>query len=60
MPKILFFLEIGSPHFGIAKYIKENLDCQIYAIINANKAKSFFLEQNLVEFTNQWIDHHGL
>ena len=54
MPKILFFLEIGSPHFGIAKYIKENLDCQIYAIINANKAKSFFLEQNLVEFTNQW------
>ena len=55
MPKILFFLEIGSPHFGIAKYIKENLDCQIYAIINTNKAKSFFLEQNLVKFTNQWF-----
>lgn len=55
MSKILFFLEIGSPHFGIAKYIKENLDCQIFAIINTNKAKSFFLEQNLIKFTNQWF-----
>ncbi|KFM20095.1 Capsule polysaccharide biosynthesis protein [Marine Group I thaumarchaeote SCGC AAA799-P11] len=55
MPKILFFLEIGSPHFGIAKYIKENLDCEVFAIINTNKAKNFFLEQNLIKFTNQWF-----
>jgi len=52
--KILFWLESGSPHFGIAKYLKENHNCELYAIINTNTGKKFFEEQNIIKFKKTW------
>jgi capsule polysaccharide modification protein KpsS len=59
-PKILFWLDGYLIHFGIAKYIKENLDCDLSAIINTNDvSRDFFETQKIVEFKKTWYfrDH---
>ena len=39
--KILFWLETGSPHLGIAKYLSENHDCDLFSIVSTNSGKDF-------------------
>ena len=52
--KILYYIETISD-FGIAKYIKENLDCEIYGIIDTNDiSKKFFQKQKILEFKKTW------
>ena len=59
IPRILVYLENGPLHFGTAKYIKENLSCELFGIINTNKGRKFYKKQNLVKFTKFWLlqDH---
>jgi len=53
-PKILYYIETIAD-FCIAKYIKENQDCEIYAIIDTNDiSKKFFQKQKLLEFKKTW------
>ena len=57
--KILIQLE-GYFNVGIAKYFQENLDCEIYALVDTNKQiKKFFLEQKFADFKKVWYlrDH---
>jgi len=59
-PKILFWLDSVYPHFGLAKFIQDNLDCELFAIFEiADKPKIFFQNQNLVNFSKTWFyyDH---
>ena len=55
IPRILVYLENGPLHFGTAKYIKENLSCELFGIINTNKGRKFYKKQNLVNFTNFYL-----
>ncbi len=52
--KILFWLESGSPHLGIAKYLSENHDCDLFAIVSTNRGKEFFQKQNIIKFIKTW------
>lgn len=52
--KILLWLEGFSPQFATAKHISEKIDCDMYAIINVNKAKEFYEKQKFVEFKKKW------
>ena len=57
--KILCLLE-GFVDLGVVKSIQENIDCDLYALIDTNKQlKKFFQEQRLVEFNKIWYyrDH---
>lgn len=53
--RILFWIDYGLMHFGIAKSIQDNYDCDMFAIIDVNvKEKKFFIEQQLVHFSKVW------
>jgi len=57
--KIIIQFE-GYFNVGVAKYLQDNLNCEIYAIVDTNKqVKDFFLEQKFVEFKKVWYlrDH---
>jgi len=59
-PNILFWLDGNLIHFGIAKFIQENFQCEISAIINTNDvSRPFFETQKIVKFKNLWYfrDH---
>ena len=55
IPKILFWIEGATIHFGIAKFLKERLDCEIYGIIDVNSEKEFFEKQKIVDFKKIWF-----
>ena len=49
--RILFWLDIEFFHFGIAKYLQDNYNCELFAIIEANKnQRKFFEKQQFVKF----------
>ena len=53
--KILFWLENYSIHFGIAKALSEQYDCDLYALVSCSpKQKKFFNTQKLVKFEKVW------
>ena len=53
--KLLFWIDFGFLHFGIANYLQKKTDAEFYAIIDINdKAKKFFEKQKLVEFKKSW------
>jgi len=52
--KILIWLDVISPHFGMTKWLQEKYDCEIAAIIDVNNGKKFYEEQNIVNFQNKW------
>ena len=53
--KLLFYIESYFLHFGIAKTLQENHDCEIFGIIDVDiKAKTFFDKQQLVKFKKIW------
>ena len=42
-------------NFGIAKFLQEKYDCEIYAIIDCNSnLKKFFQNQKIVQFKKSW------
>jgi hypothetical protein len=50
----------GILNFGVAKYLKENIDCELFALIDThNKTKKFFQDQKIVNFNETWYfrDH---
>jgi len=53
--KLLFWIDLWFFHYGIAKSLQEKYDYEVSAIIDVdNKAKKFFLNQDLVKFENIW------
>ena len=55
IPKILFWIEGATIHFGIAKFLQEKLDCHLYGIIDVNSEKEFFEKQKIVDFKKIWF-----
>ncbi len=53
--KILFWIDFGFVHFGIANAIQKKFESDLYAIIDVNdKAKKFFQMQKIVNFQKTW------
>lgn len=53
--RILFWIDIEFIHFCIAKYLQEQIDCNLYAIVDVNQnQKKFFQNQQLVKFKKIW------
>jgi hypothetical protein len=53
--KILFLLDMEWIHFGIAKFLQEKYDFDMYAIVDINtRSKLFFQNQKLVHFNKIW------
>jgi hypothetical protein len=54
--KILFWIGSNLVYLGIAKYLQEKNDFDIYAVIDySHKAKKFFENQELVNFKKIWF-----
>jgi hypothetical protein len=52
--KILFWIEPPFIEFGIANIIQNEIDSELFAIIDTNKAKYFFEKQDIVNFQKTW------
>lgn len=52
--KILFWIDPSLTHFGIAKFLQEKYDCELFAIIDVNSARNFFSTQKIVNFNKEW------
>lgn len=57
--RIIFWIDAGSlVNFGIAKYLHEKHDCDIFAVIDVtDRPKKFFETQQLVKFQKVWYYH---
>ncbi|TLX83754.1 MAG: hypothetical protein E6K98_04295 [Thaumarchaeota archaeon] len=58
--KILFLLDMEWIHFGIAKFLQNKHDCEMYAVIDIDpRSRFFFQKQKLVQFNKIWYyrDH---
>lgn len=56
MEKVLFWLDEGFTHFGIAKFFKQNYEADLFGIVDVNPhLKSFFEKQNFVNFKKIWF-----
>ena len=56
--KIIFWLDSNLTQFCLAYFLQKELDSDFYAIIDAtNKTRSFFENQNLVNFKKIWFLH---
>ena len=56
VPKILFWIDSLKLHFILAKFIQDNLDCDIYSIFEiTDKPKKFFQNQKFVKFKKVWF-----
>jgi hypothetical protein len=53
--KVLFWIDSGLAHFFIAKILKEEYDCDLFAIYDLNEAKKYFQNQKLVDFEKIWF-----
>ena len=53
--RILFWIDATLDHFGAAKYLQNNSGLEMFAIIDANKGKKFYQEQNIVKFQKKWF-----
>ena len=56
-PKLIFWIDSGAySHLGLAKYIHDNFECELFSIIEVpNEPKKFFQSQKLVKFTKIWF-----
>ena len=60
-PKLLFWIDQALFHYGLAKYMQENLDCQMYSIFEVTEnAKKFFGSQKIVNFEKIWFFHDNI
>jgi hypothetical protein len=56
--KIIFWLAADLTYFGLAKFLQDKHDCDLFAIIDiTQKPKKFFQEQDLVKFQKIWFYH---
>lgn len=56
--KIIFWIDADLTHYGLAKYLKDEYDCDLYGIFDmTDKPKEFFKTQNLVGFEKIWFYH---
>lgn len=54
----MFWIDQALLHFGLAKFIQENLDCELYSIFEVTEnVKKFYEEQTIVNFQKQWFFH---
>ena len=59
--KILFWMDADLIHYGLAKYLKDIYDCDLYGIFDiTNKPKEFFKTQELVKFEKNWFYHEHI
>ena len=55
-PKLLFWIDTDKIHFFLAKYIQDNLDCEMYSIFEiTDKPKIFFQNQKFIKFKKIWF-----
>ena len=60
-PKLLFWIDQALLHYGLAKFIQENLDCEMYSIFEVTEnAKKFFNSQKIVNFEKSWFFHDNI
>ena len=53
--KILFWIDAGLMHFGVAKTLQEQINADFFVIYDLNNhLKKSFKNQNLVNFTKEW------
>ncbi len=58
---ILFYLDLFTLHFALADYLKRNLNCNLFAMIDTtDKPKTFFLNQKIVDFNETWFYHDNI
>lgn len=56
--KIIFWLDVATLHFGLAKSLQEKYDCDLFAIIDVpDRRKIFFQQQKFVNFKKIWFYH---
>lgn len=56
--KIIIWINKNLLYFGLAKFLKENYDCHLNAIIDVtDRPKKFFQQQKLVHFEKVWYYH---
>ena len=54
----MFWIDQGLLHFGLSKFIQENLDCELYSIFEVTEnVKKFYKNQTIVNFQKQWFFH---
>lgn len=54
--KIVVWINVELIHFGIAKFLKERYECDLYGIIDIqDKTVDFFKKQQLVDFKKIWF-----
>ena len=59
--KIIFWLDAGLTHFGIANSMQKKYDAEYYAIIDVgNRPKKFFNAQDFVKFEKTWYYHEHI
>jgi hypothetical protein len=55
-PKLFFWIDTSGVHYGLAKYIQDNFDCELFSIFEmTDKPKIFFESQKLVKFKKIWF-----
>jgi len=58
---LLFWIDQSLIHFGLAKFLQENFDCDMFSIFEiTEKPKKFFQNQNIVNFKKIWFLHDYL
>ena len=56
--KIIFWLDGDLTTFGVAKYLQEKLDADLFTIIDIpDKPKKFFSNQTIIKFQKTWFYH---
>jgi hypothetical protein len=53
--KILIWIDQVYTQFGIAKFLKNIMDCKFFGIIDINEGKNFFKNQKLLDFEKVWF-----
>ena len=48
MKKILFWIDISLLYFGLAKFIQENFDCDMYSIYEITEKPKNFLKNRVL------------
>ena len=52
--KILVWIDRSLVNFVLAKYLQENIECELYSIYDViEKPKEYFEKQKLVKFGNE-------
>ena len=53
--KILVWSDAGLVNFGVAVYLQKEFDYEIYSIIDTNKGRNFYENQDLIQFKKIWF-----